>query len=179
LGKEREPAESGGDMQGQDVVTSDDHKLGTVVAERDDCVIVESGHVFKTRHAIPTEFLHEHDGVLRATVGKDVVSESPSVDGDSFDANAVKLHYGLIEVHLVDPDPDEDNAETEGARRGVDPAPSERLGTLGGANDPTIERLSEFDRADSSSFGGHPRTHAGINDRTTKPGETPSERESS
>jgi len=104
-------------MAGMDVVTSDDHKLGTAVAERDGCVIVESGHVFKTRHAIPTEFLHERDGVLRATVGKEVVQGSPKVEEDAFDANDVKLHYGLIEVHVVDPDPDERDAETEGHHR--------------------------------------------------------------
>ena len=43
-------------MEGQDVVTSDDQKLGTIVAERDGCLIVESGHVFKSKHAIPREF---------------------------------------------------------------------------------------------------------------------------
>ena len=136
-------------MQGQDVVTSDDHKLGTVVAERDGCVVVESGHVFKTRHAIPTEFLHESDGVLRATVGKDVVDESPKVDDDAFDPNAVKLHYGLIEVHVVDPPADD------------------------AATDPTTEVPSGLDPADTASFGGHPRTRVGRNDRTAKPGETP------
>lgn len=156
-------------MQGQDVVTSDDHKVGTVVAERDGCAIVETGHVFKAKHAIPTEFLHEHDGVLRATVSKEMVGDSPKVDEDDFDANAVKLHYGLIEVHVVDPDPTLDNAETEGARHGVDPAPSDRLGLLGGENDPSVERLSELDRADSSTFGAHPRTHGSLNDRTNKP----------
>jgi hypothetical protein len=134
-------------------------------------VIVESGHVFKTRHAIPTDFLHEHDGVLRATVGKDVVDDSPKVDGDGFDPNAVKLHYGLIEVHVVDPDPDELNAETEGVRHGADPAPDRRLGTLGGANDPSIEAPSGLDPADTATFGGHVRSHIGVNDRTTKPGE--------
>jgi hypothetical protein len=109
-------------VEGQDVVTSDDHKLGTVVAERDGCAVVESGHVFKTRHAIPTEFLHERDGVLRATVGKDVVADSPRVDPDGFDVNAVKLYYGLIEVHVVDPDPDGAGAENEGrARQGAEP----------------------------------------------------------
>ena len=157
-------------MEGQDVVTSDDHKLGTVVAERDGCAIVETGHVFKAKHAIPTEFLHAYDGELRATVSKDMVGDSPKVGDDGeFDANAVKLHYGLIEVHVVDPDPNELNAETEGARHGVDPAPSERLGLLGGANDPSVEHLSELDRADSSTFGGHPRTHGSLNDRTNKP----------
>ncbi|MGZ4289936.1 MAG: hypothetical protein ACXVQQ_00470 [Gaiellaceae bacterium] len=99
-------------MESQDIVTSDDHKLGTVVGERDGCVIVESGYVFKTRHAVPKDFLHEHGGVLRATVGKDVVNDSPKVDGDAFDADAVRLHYGLIEVRVVDPDPQDADAVT-------------------------------------------------------------------
>src|SRR5947209_12566584 len=101
---DRPDNETGGPMEGQDVVTSDDHKVGTVVAERDGFVVVESGRVFTSRHAIPTEFLHEHDGVLRATVGKEVVSDSPKVDGDAFDADEVKMHYGLVDTTVVDPD---------------------------------------------------------------------------
>jgi hypothetical protein len=163
-------------IQGQDVLSSDDHKLGTVVAERDGCAVVESGHIFKSRHAIPTDFLHEHDGVLRATVGKEVVDESPRVDGDSFDENAVKMHYGLIEVHVVDPDPQEANAETDGLHQSVEAAPSERLGTLGGANDPSIEAPSGLDKADTSTFAAHPRSHIGVNDRSTKPAERTPER---
>jgi hypothetical protein len=155
-------------MEGHEVVTSEDHKLGTVVAERDGCVVVESGHVFKSRHAIPTDFLHEHDGVLRATVGKEVVDDSPKVDGDSFDANAVKMHYGLIEVHVVDPDPEEANAETDGLHQGIEPAPSERLATLGGENDPAIEGASGLDPANAPTYAGHPHSHV---DRSTKPGE--------
>jgi hypothetical protein len=130
-------------MDGQEILTSDDHKLGTVVGKRDGCVIVESGHVFKTRHAIPTEFLHEHEGVLRATVGKEIVDDSPKVDGDSFDGTAVKLHYGLIDITVVDPDPDERSAETIGARHGVEPAPSERLRAMG--NDPLRDDAVERD----------------------------------
>ena len=57
-------------MEGRTVVTSDDHKLGTVVAEPDGFVVVESGHMFKSRHAIPNDFLHEHEDVVRATVGR-------------------------------------------------------------------------------------------------------------
>ena len=53
-------------MEGRTVVTSDDHKLGTVVAEPDGFVVVESGHMFKARHAIPSDFLHEHEDVVRA-----------------------------------------------------------------------------------------------------------------
>ncbi|HEY2776926.1 MAG TPA: hypothetical protein VGI77_03415 [Gaiellaceae bacterium] len=116
-------------MEGRPVVTSDDHKLGTVVAERDGFVIVESGHMFKSRHAIPNEFLHEHEDIVRATVGKDVVQDSPKIDGDTLDEYAVKMHYGLIDVNVVDPDPD--------AVRPSDPrteAPSGLDPTLGGTH---------------------------------------------
>jgi hypothetical protein len=83
-------------MEGRQVVTSDAEGLGTVLAERGDCVIVEMGHIFKSKHAIPNDFLHEHeDGVLHATVAKDVVSGSPKVDVDRFDRGEIRRHYGL------------------------------------------------------------------------------------
>ena len=140
-------------MEGQDVVTADDQKIGTVVAERDGCVVVETGHVFKSRHAIPTDFIHEHDGVLRATVAKEIVDDSPKLDGDDFDPNSVRLHYGLIEVHVVDPDPQDANAETDSP--GTDDAVEPRERGLG----------------DTGTFGGHPRTYVSENDRSPKPGE--------
>ena len=116
-------------MEGQTVVTSDDQKLGTVIAERDDCVIIETGHVFKTKHAIPREFLHEVDGSLRATVTKDVVDDSPKVDLDNWDCSAIRLHYGLDGPFEVDPDPNGlESAETDALRAGQKPAPQERLG---------------------------------------------------
>jgi hypothetical protein len=127
-------------MEGQDVVTSDDEKIGTVIAERDDCAIIETGHLFKAKHAVPRSFLHEHDGVLRATVTKDVITSSPKIDLDNWDCQSVNLHYGLEGPFEVDPDPDGlESAETAGARAGVKPAPAERLATLGGANDPSVE----------------------------------------
>lgn len=135
-------------MNGRDVVTSDDQKLGHVVEEREDIAILESGHLLKHRHAIPTTFLHStDDGVLRATVGKAVVESSPKVDGGSFDREAVLEHYGLIGPTVVDPDPDGlDSAETAGTREGIDPAPAERLGTLGGEGDPAVEGPAVFDK---------------------------------
>jgi hypothetical protein len=134
-------------MQGQDVVSSDDHKLGTVLAERDDCVIVESGHVFKAKHAIPRQFLHEHDGVLRATIAKDVVTGSPKLDGDAIDTPAVRAYYGLDTTYVTNPDPDGlDSAETVGARQGVNPAPSERLATLGETETPGYRKPIVRDR---------------------------------
>jgi hypothetical protein len=117
--------------EGQTVVSADDHTIGKVVAQRDDCVLVETGHVFKSTHAIPASFLHEHEGQLRATVSKDIVNDSPQVDADNFDCDAVLMHYGLGGPYAVDPDPTLDNAETEGVRHGIDPAPERRIGTLG------------------------------------------------
>ena len=123
-------------MERQTVVTSDDHKLGTVIEERDSCVIIETGHVFKTKHAIPREFLHEVGGELRATVTKDVVDDSPKVDLDKWDCSVVRLHYGLDGPFEVDPDPNSlENAETDAARAGLKPAPAERLDVMEG-NDP-------------------------------------------
>lgn len=133
-------------MEGRKVVGSDDRGIGTVVARHDDCVIVETGHVFKSRHAIPVSFLHDHDGELRATVAKEIVESSPDVDLDDWQSAPVLEHYGLIGPAVVDPDPELGGAETEGARHGVEPAPADRLGTLGGANDPSIERPSMNDR---------------------------------
>ena len=84
-------------MQGYDVVTSDDHKIGQVVDVRDDCLIVEHGHVFKAKHAIPKAFatVDESAGVVRATVTKDVFTDGPKVT-DEWDCNAVLEHYGLV-----------------------------------------------------------------------------------
>jgi hypothetical protein len=111
-------------MERQTVVTSDDHRLGTVVDERDRCVVIETGHVFKTKHAIPREFLHEVDGVLRATVTKDVVDDSPKVDLENWDCSAVRLHYGLDGPFQVDPDPNgPENAETDARRAGIKTPP--------------------------------------------------------
>ena len=100
-------------MKGHDVISSDEHKLGSVVAERDGCAIVEIGHIFKSKHAIPNEFLHEHEEGVRATVSKEIVEGSPKIEDDHFDVNAIKLYYGLIEVHVVDPDSDDVNADNE------------------------------------------------------------------
>jgi hypothetical protein len=123
-------------MAGQTVVTSDDQKLGTIVAERDNCVIVETGHVFKTKHAIPREFLHEVDGTLRATVTKDIIDDSPKVDLENWDCSAVRLAYGLDGPFEVDPDPDgPENAETDAIRAGSKPAPAQRVDMLE-ENDP-------------------------------------------
>jgi hypothetical protein len=141
-------------VEGQTVVGSDDHKLGTVVAERDNCVIIESGHVFKSKHAIPREFLHETDGELRATVTKEVVDDSPKVDLDNWDCSAIRLAYGLDGPFEVDPDPDGlENAETDAARAGMKPAPAERVDTLE-QNDPNAVPVIRDRQANAADPSG-------------------------
>jgi len=140
-------------MEGQDVVTSDDHKIGTIVGERDGFAIVEMGHVFKSRHALPFVFLHEFEGVQRATVDKELVADSPKLDGDDFDANAVRMYYGLIDVTVVDPEPEELHPETLDPHRSHDHAAYDRTTnsydpgwTPAGLSDRDPERDDAVDR---------------------------------
>lgn len=141
-------------MEGQTVVGSDDHKLGTVVAERDNCVIIESGHVFKSKHAIPREFLHETNGELRATVTKEVVDGSPKIDLERWDCSEVRLAYGLDGPFDVDPDPNGlESAETDAARAGMKPAPAERVDTLEG-NDPNAVPVIRDRQANAADPSG-------------------------
>jgi hypothetical protein len=87
---------------GQTLVTSEDQRIGTVVGLRDECVIVEIGHVFKSKHAIPQSFVHANGEELRATVSKEIVESSPKVEDDTWDCDAVLVHYGLAGPFAVD-----------------------------------------------------------------------------
>jgi hypothetical protein len=112
-------------MEGYDVIGSDDHKLGEVAAVDDDLLIVEGGLIRKSRHAIPMAFAHadESEQVVRLSVSKDVVDDSPPLENGDVDRQAVALHYGLVQPTDVDPD---SSAEDDALRGGVDPAPRER-----------------------------------------------------
>lgn len=124
-------------MEGYDVITSDEHKLGHVVGTIGDNVVVEHGTLRKTRHAVPKTFVHADDGeqVVRLTISKELVEESPKLNGD-LDEQAVAEHYGLAEGY-ADPEtlgdgellPDDPawSAEEEALRTGIPTAEQERL----------------------------------------------------
>lgn len=117
--------------EGQVIVGSDDRKIGRVAGEEDGCVLVQTGHVFKSVHAMPKDFVHEIDGELRATISREIVEESPEIDAD-WSPHDVLLYYGIGGPYRIDPDPDEvGSAETVGAREGIEPEPSKRIRTLG------------------------------------------------
>jgi len=111
-------------LQGYDVVTSDDHKIGTVVDERDDCLIVEHGHVFKSRHAIPKAFtsVDETERVVHATITKDVFTDGPKVT-DDWDCSVVLRHYGVVGEFE---ETDTQSATTPGGGYEITPPEAER-----------------------------------------------------
>ena len=83
-------------MEGYEVVTVDEDKIGKVVGESGDFLIVEQGALLKSKHALPREFAHVDDSaqLVRVTVPKEMVSDSPKVE-DRIDEREVAEHYGL------------------------------------------------------------------------------------
>ena len=134
-------------MEGYEVITSDDAKVGHVVGTVGDNLIVEHGTVFKSRHALPRTFVHVDEGerVVRTTISKQILEASPKLDGDHVDERAVAEHYGLASGfeapetegygELLPDDPGR-SAEEEALRLGIPTAEQERLRVLEG-DEPT------------------------------------------
>jgi hypothetical protein len=121
-------------MEGYDVVTIDDEKVGKVVGTHGDHLIVEQGTIRKSKHALPLTFTEVNDGekVVRMTVSKGIFCDSPKVNGE-VDETAIALHYGLAEGS----DPAV-GSEQQTERAGVRPAQQERAEAreqLGGETD--------------------------------------------
>ena len=124
-------------MEGFEVVTSDDCKIGHVAEVRDRHVIVEHGLLIKTRRAVPETFAHttEDDQIVRLSVSKEIVESSPKLENSSIDTHAVAEHFGLAEGtpapktegygELLPYDPAR-SADQDGLRAGREPADQER-----------------------------------------------------
>ena len=84
-------------MKGYDVKTIDDDKVGHVVDNDGDFLIVEHG-LLKTKHALPMTFAEVDDAeqVVHTTLSKALIHGSPKVNGD-IDRQAIAEHYGLAE----------------------------------------------------------------------------------
>jgi hypothetical protein len=134
-------------MEGFDVVTSDDCKIGHVVGVQDGHLIVEHGVFKKTCHAVPETFAHEDEGekTVRLTVSKEIVETSPKVRNGSIDTQAVAEHFGLAagtpapetEGHgELLPDDPAISADQDAFRAGRDePADNEQAEIRGGGLD--------------------------------------------
>jgi hypothetical protein len=140
-------------MEGYDVITSDDDKVGQVVRVEGDLLIVEGGLLRKHQHAIPVTFAHTDDSeqVVRVSVPKAIIDDSPKVENGSIDRRAVAEHYGLAEGVAAPetegygdllPDDPARSAEEEELHTGIEPAAKRRAEIREGAapNDETSGR---------------------------------------
>ena len=126
-------------VEGYEVMTSDDCKLGSVVAVEGGNVIVEHGTLRKARHAVPMAFAETDDSakVVRLSVSKEIVESSPKLNG-SIDEQAIAAHYGLAEAFDapetegygdVLPDDPAFGAEQDATRAGVETGPQQSMRT--------------------------------------------------
>ena len=81
-------------MEGYDVVSNDDQKVGHVVDKENGYLIVESGLVRKHRYAVPLDMARTDgdDQAVRLTVSKQMVEEGPTIDDGNW--QAVEEYYG-------------------------------------------------------------------------------------
>src|SRR5262245_23211337 len=96
----------GGLVEGYEVVTFDDHRVGHVVDRQDGLLIVEHGTLHKVRHAVPEAFVEVDDEgqLVRTTLSKQMVEDSPKVLALR---REIAAYYGLASGHR--------HPETEGA----------------------------------------------------------------
>ena len=148
-------------MHGFDVRTVDDDKVGHVVGEDGDYLIVEHG-LLKTHHALPRTFaeVDESAEVVRTTLSKELIYDSPKVNGE-LDRQAVAEHYGLAEGYEdpitrgageLLPDDPAHSAEEDAVRAGIDPI-HERVEIKEGL----APGEGPYDRGNSPGFTGGDR----------------------
>ena len=82
-------------MDGYEVETIDGDKIGHVIGTDQGYLLIEHG-LLKTKHALPHVFAEIDDDahVVRTTLSKQIVHDSPKVDG-VIDRAAIAEHYGL------------------------------------------------------------------------------------
>lgn len=109
-------------MEGYEVVTSDDARVGHVVGTSGDNLIVEHGLLRKTRHALPTVLtrVDEDEQVVRTTVSKQLIEESPKLSNGDVHEAEVAAYYGLADTTVSDEElsdrPDEGVIQAEQER---------------------------------------------------------------
>jgi hypothetical protein len=132
-------------MDGYDVVTTDEEKVGKVVGEKGTYLIVEHGTLRKSKHALPREFAHVDEGEkqVRITVAKQVFCDSPKLNGE-FDEQGIAEYYGLASsapapgtegYGVTDEGDPSRSAEEQGLREGITPAAEERAQIREGVQD--------------------------------------------
>ncbi len=120
-------------MEGYEVITSDEFRLGHILRVEDDHLIVEEHHRHKRQFAVPLAFAGTDDAerVVTLTVSKDLVEGGPQVKDAEFDRQAVAEYYGLADGPIkLDPDDPAWSAEQENLRLGLEPEAEHRARML-------------------------------------------------
>jgi hypothetical protein len=84
-------------MEGYDVITFDDAKIGHLVGREGPFLVVEHGSIFKHRRPVPAAFATVDDDarVVRLTVSREILESAPEVGDGGLDERAAAEHYGL------------------------------------------------------------------------------------
>ena len=129
-------------MEGYEVISSDEHKIGRVVRGEGDLLIVEHGHLLKKQYAIPVTFAQtdEAEQVVRLSVSKQLVEDSPEVENDEIDRRTIAEHYGLVEGYVAP------GTLGEGELRSDDPAWGEEYEERRLGREPEGQRVAEIQK---------------------------------
>ena len=83
-------------MVGRDVVTSDGGKIGHVVGEQGEYLIVEHGTLRHVKHAVPKTYATPlDDEKICVSISKQTLHDSPKLNGDGFPEQEVAAYWGL------------------------------------------------------------------------------------
>lgn len=133
-------------MDDYEITDSDGKSVGHVVGEHGDAIILERGTLRKHRHALPRTFVEVDDDaqVVRTTLSKRMIEDSPEVDDDGVDEQQVAAYYGLAAGYEqpdtlgygeLEPDETAVGAEAEARRHGVETATEQRARIREGHSD--------------------------------------------
>ena len=85
-------------MDGYEVLTPERKKVGRVVGKQGDYVIIEHGHLRKTRSPLPRQFVRADDAARAAivTIPPGLLRHAPHLAADgTFDEAATAAYYGV------------------------------------------------------------------------------------
>jgi hypothetical protein len=143
-------------MEGYDVISAvDDKKLGTVVREEGDYVVIEHGMLRKQHHAIPKTTLEVQDDrrEVRTTLARGLVEDSPKIDDDGLDREELARYYGLADTSQAPP------TEGYGDTIPTDPAHGPETDEQAAGLEPAAEQRARIREGDTSGdrAGGIPQ----------------------
>ena len=152
-------------MQGYDVRTIDDDKIGHVIDTDGDFLIVEHG-LLKSKHALPMAFAEVDDDekVVRTTLSKDLIHHSPKVNGE-IDRRRSQSTTGWQKASRIEPTRATGDLEPDDPAYGADEPLRERVR---GAQESMSGDAGPFDEPPSSP-GVHRRHRRPRLRRRTEP----------